>query len=532
MNRGWVVAFRRLTARLIQYCREITPIVGKFARPLLKVIWTWAALCIVFGAYFFISFQFSVGESTRYLGSVIDDVSQALAGSSTWSGPGPCSPDHLRTLRQAVADSKFVFEIGVLSTDGALECSSWGLPDVVHKFSKRWVPESTPVAIGLIDSRIIKGQVYVFESRATNDHLVNALIKRGDVETAGNWRPLGIQTRVSLGQRAMTDSSKSNAVLSRTLRWESNRISLTVLLPWTSVYVAAALALLISVVLIGVSAVVRPWRLSRSWVDRPLAFALTAAVRRGEIYPAYEPIVDRSGSVVGFEALARWWLPGKGEIPPSRFIQLAESLGLITDLEEALHGRVVADFRDLLREGVLSFVSINLSTRGDVSGGRSVRFLSMLQSAGVPPASVLVEITETGPVDVDSEIIAHLIERGVPLALDDFGAGYANISSLTEPAFRVLKLDRTLTALWKGPRSHRRVLRAVVDMSRTVGMVIIAEGVESQEQLDFLRDCGVDYTQGHVHAFALSVDDARHLVEQQRKPTRMSFLSTASNRSF
>jgi diguanylate cyclase (GGDEF)-like protein/PAS domain S-box-containing protein len=239
-------------------------------------------------------------------------------------------------------------------------------------------------------------------------------------------------------------------------------------------------------------------------------FELETAFRRalaaGDLWVAYQPRIDlRHRRVVGFEALARWTDPVLGPIPPGRFVPLAETTGLIHELDHAVLARVLRQLR-LWHDAGLEVlpVAVNLSAaefeRDDVVDA----IASALDEAGVPPAWLEIELTESVAMrDVERTVttIAALRELGVAVAIDDFGAGYASFAQLKVLPVTALKINLSfIRDLGEVPDASSRdatVVIGIIALATILGLDVVAEGVETEAQRDFLAAHGCGFAQGY-----------------------------------
>jgi diguanylate cyclase (GGDEF)-like protein/PAS domain S-box-containing protein len=230
--------------------------------------------------------------------------------------------------------------------------------------------------------------------------------------------------------------------------------------------------------------------------------ALRAAIPAGELVVHYQPVVAvAEGRIVGAEALIRWNRPGHGLILPGQFIPLAEDTGLIADiwhclLQEAL-GRTA---RWQSQANAPLSLALNLSARQLDDPSTVDHFASPLEASGIDPADVVVEVTETAAVadpDRMHEILSALRTLQVRVALDDFGTGYSSLAYLERTPFDIVKIDRTFISRLPIDRRQRSIVSGVVKLAHTLGMTVVAEGVETPEQLDQLARVGVDLAQGY-----------------------------------
>ncbi len=231
---------------------------------------------------------------------------------------------------------------------------------------------------------------------------------------------------------------------------------------------------------------------------------------------AYQPIVDlRSGRVAGFEALVRWNHPHLGPIPPTDFIPVAEECGLIGALGAQVIDMTCIQIAEWQRDPemrAIGFVSVNVSSLQL----KSVRFAStveaILSTHGVDPVQLRMEITESALVD-DSGVVADQLSRisglGVGLTIDDFGTGYSAMNYLYRFNFTTLKIDRSFVTDAAYMPERRLITEAVSALAQSLHMSVIAEGIEQQQQRDFLISIECDQGQGWLFSRALWPDEAR-----------------------
>ena len=240
-----------------------------------------------------------------------------------------------------------------------------------------------------------------------------------------------------------------------------------------------------------------------SLVDDPgLATRLAEALRRGDIEVVYQPIVRLSDrSTVAVEALARWTDQERGPVPPEVFVAAAERTGLIDALDDQVLDRACRDMAAVrAHSGIPLAVHVNISATRLADPGLVAAVESALGRHDLPAASLVLEITETSMVpDVDAAmpILQVLRGRGIRLALDDFGTGYGTLASLHVLPIDVVKLDRTLAVPAGDPDRGTALRRSVVSISRTLGMLVVGEGIETADQAADLTRLGCDLGQGY-----------------------------------
>ena len=252
-----------------------------------------------------------------------------------------------------------------------------------------------------------------------------------------------------------------------------------------------------------------------------LAFAseLRDAMAEDKLELRYQPVFDVStGAVLGVEALTRWVHPMHGNIAPVEFLRLADETGLMTDLDNWVLRRACAEGARLLKGGVLpanAFIAVNIAERSIADPQLSVRVTDALVAGQLPSANLVLEVTETGmlanPDDV-AETMRKLRLRGVGIALDDFGSGYASLAHLRKFPLTALKVDRSFVDAMRAGAEELTIVASIVDLARALGLSAVAEGVETRGQLELLRQLGCPAAQGFLWSEALSPADLTRLL--------------------
>ena len=230
---------------------------------------------------------------------------------------------------------------------------------------------------------------------------------------------------------------------------------------------------------------------------RTLELDLRNALNAGEIELYYQPMVSAASStVVGFEALARWFHPERGAVPPSEFIPLAEETGLIIPLGEWILRTACAEaarWPEHIR------VSVNLSAVQIRNGNLVPTVVNALAAARLSADRLELEITESVLLDEDARTLAtlhRLRTLGVRIAMDDFGTGYSSLSYLRSFPFDRIKIDRSFIRDLSRGRDGAAIVSAIINLARGLNVGVVAEGVETIEQLKCLLAEGCDEIQG------------------------------------
>ncbi|WP_084420759.1 putative bifunctional diguanylate cyclase/phosphodiesterase [Henriciella litoralis] len=247
-----------------------------------------------------------------------------------------------------------------------------------------------------------------------------------------------------------------------------------------------------------------------------------AAVEAERFIPMYQPKVDlQTGKIVGAEALARWKLESGRIVSPNIFIPVAESCGMIGDI-----GRQIARkaCEDAARWNSLDFdnvsIAVNVSPLQFESDDLGEMVINAMTDAGLPPRLLQLEITESVAVeDPDrlKDVINPLKSMGVRLAIDDFGTGHSNLSMLGRLPFDVFKIDRQFISNLHTDRQAPAIVEMILGMAETLGMETVAEGVETEAQLNFLRRRGCDQYQGYYFSPPVMIDRFMEMLSENNQ---------------
>jgi diguanylate cyclase (GGDEF)-like protein/PAS domain S-box-containing protein len=247
---------------------------------------------------------------------------------------------------------------------------------------------------------------------------------------------------------------------------------------------------------------------------------LRRALVRGEFRLRYQPIVSlTSGRITGVEALVRWNHPDRGMTSPVEFIPTAEETGLIIPLGAWVLGeacRQLAVWRQEFRHARIA-LSVNLSAKQFGQADLVERIRDVLRESGLDPRHLKLEITESAVIDNPGSagaMLAQLKELGVQVQMDDFGTGYSSLSSLHSLPLDGLKIDRSFVSRMLENHATRQMVRTIALLARGLDLAVVAEGVETAEQLEEVRGMGCDYAQGYLFAPPLDPDGIRALLAE------------------
>jgi diguanylate cyclase (GGDEF)-like protein/PAS domain S-box-containing protein len=239
---------------------------------------------------------------------------------------------------------------------------------------------------------------------------------------------------------------------------------------------------------------------------------LRLAFERGELRLVYQPIVSlATGDVVGLEALVRWQHPERGLLTPDQFVPLAEETGLIVPLGHFVLREACRTAEHWRRARPGLSISVNLSAREFAQVGLIDRIAGLLAEFGLPPSHLRIEITESLIMEDPEAAVARcsaLRAMGVGIDIDDFGTGYSSLSYLRRFPVDALKIDRSFVAGMDGRAEDQEIVRAIVSLAKALAIMIVAEGIESPEQLARLRQLGCELGQGYLFAQPLEAAEA------------------------
>ncbi|MBB3827535.1 EAL domain-containing protein [Xanthomonas arboricola] len=459
--------------------------------------------------------------SIRRTDTAFDEAHGALLSMAASQVP-PCSPAHLAQMRALVLTSHYIVELGHFRHRW-LRCTSWGqLPDNIPQTAPDFV-----VKRGIaVTTRLLPLANPQHPLMALQLGNYNVLINPNTLADINI--PPGLQLAIGTPDGQVLSSTgtaaeqllvapPADAATSRTdgdmqpqvLYGRDRRGDWVAVVTEPAAYLRGPLAaarlqvmpagIAVAVLLVGLVLWVSRRRLS------PLA-RLEIAVQRGEFIVHYQPIISLdSGHCVGAEALVRWQQPDGVLVPPDAFIPLAEESGLILPITDLVVAEVIRELGPTLAADPTLHVAINVSA-DDIKSGRVQSVLAQaLQGTGVDSGQLWVEATERSLMDIDAArtTITHLRGAGHTVSIDDFGTGYSSLQYLQGLPLDALKIDKSFVDTIGTHSATSSVTAHIIEMAKTLQLRTIAEGVERQEQLDYLRAHGVDLAQGWLFSRAL-----------------------------
>ncbi len=253
--------------------------------------------------------------------------------------------------------------------------------------------------------------------------------------------------------------------------------------------------------------------------------SLRKALDRGEFLLHYQPQMDiRTKKIVGMEALIRWQHPERGLVPPLEFIPLAEEIGLIIPISEWVLRAVCAQNKAWQEEGFHPIrVSANLSSQHFKHPGLVPAIVKALDDTGLSPRYLEIEITESIFMENIKEVISRVNEiksRGIRLTMDDFGTGYSSLSYLKNLPLDAIKIDRSFVKDIQTDPGSAAIVKAIIAMSNSLNLDVVAEGVETEQQLSFLLEQGCNKMQGYLLSRPLPPQEASKFLTKEKEETK------------
>ncbi|MDH5478757.1 MAG: GGDEF domain-containing phosphodiesterase, partial [Nitrospinota bacterium] len=252
---------------------------------------------------------------------------------------------------------------------------------------------------------------------------------------------------------------------------------------------------------------------------------LRKALDKGEMFACYQPKIDlKTGRVVGMEALIRWRREGLELVLPNEFIPLAEETGLILGLDEWMLANACAFNQRIHEAGDEEFsvsvnVAVNVSAKAFESPDLAKNINDVVHQSGLKPHFVELEVTESSIIrNIDQAVVVlcKLREYGFNISMDDFGTGYSSLSYLSRLPINILKIDRSFIIDLPTNSKAKSIAKAIVTMSHEMDIKVVAEGVETPNQLEYLCDIGCDEVQGYLFCKPLLEKEMEELIQSRK----------------
>lgn len=244
------------------------------------------------------------------------------------------------------------------------------------------------------------------------------------------------------------------------------------------------------------------------------------ALENDEFHVFYQPKVNiATGNIVGAEALVRWIKPDGTVVSPGKFVPIFEENGFITEMDFAIYRHAIADIKHWLHEGIeVPLISLNVSRHHLADENFCEKLNALVDSIGVPHDLIELEITEsllTENLDKLVETVTWFKDKGFRISIDDFGSGYSSLNLITMLPFDTLKIDGGFFLRNDLTEKNKKVITSVVTLAKSLNLETVSEGVETQLQVDFLRDLGCDMIQGFFYYRPMPGNDFHELLQAQ-----------------
>jgi sensor c-di-GMP phosphodiesterase-like protein len=438
-----------------------------------------------------------------------------------------CAPAHLDALRRATVTANTIKELSVVDGSGATLCSALGIEQYEYKV----VASQRAIAGGELLIEVLhigsgrEPMIRLRRPAAGLAALVPADLMAVQASMQGNAS--GTQARLTLrdGTTVATvgperrDTENASGRLRAAAQSERYGLTAMVSMPQAEVLTAVSHLEALGIVITGVIAVlILIFALLALAAARrnPIA-VIGEALEGGEFIPYYQPIVDiKTGQLRGAEVLARWRKPDGSVVLPAEFIPLMEANGLIPELTRALMGKARDELGTAYRCRPHLYLAFNLSAQHLTSERIVGELRAFFDEGPVRLSQVVVELTERQPLQdltQSRRVIAALQGIGVRIAIDDVGSGHSGLSYMLKLGVDILKIDKMFVDGIGSDQNSCKIIETLVDLARSLRTDLIAEGVETFEQVVYLREAGVSAAQGYVFAPPLPGSSFLPLVE-------------------
>ncbi len=473
-----------------------------------------------------------------------DQALAAMDALSAAHSPDPCSDANLAIMRRFDLSSSYLHAVGH-ATNGTLECSSLGRDAGALPLSLAdW---ATPIGIKIrinvkfpfdpVTSYLVLENADGFAAIINKDLPLDAATGERDVSLAafasnnarlyasrGYFEPQWAATSSgALPQHQTTDTFIDHGHVIAVARSSKYYIGTVAALPVS--YMLAKTRTTTQILLpVGMVAgiVLALVTLYLARIQLAMPAVIRTALKRHEFFLHYQPIVDlRTREWVGAEALIRWRRRGGEMVRPDLFIHVAEDAGMIQRITQHVVKMVARDVRDLFRQRPEFHIAINLSS-DDLHADSTVTLLRQLAAdTHAAPENLIVEVTERGFLKREpaQRIVRALRASGIRVAVDDFGTGYSSLAFLESFELDFLKIDKSFVDTMNLDTPTSQVALHIIEMAKSLNLKMVAEGVESEAQAQFLCERGVQYAQGWLFGKPMPMDELRTRLAQGRDAT-------------
>lgn len=473
---------------------------------------------------------FSISKLAIYkTRNCFDQIYQILSSLDKFK-PEPCSDLHLEFMRSVVFNQTYVSDVEYLESD-IVKCSASGfganvaLSDTGFDLSSgvKIIFNVSPLIAqdnNFIALRYNNYSVLINKSRFS-DIMIDPYLKIAILTDEGQELSLLNSPDSQLIKNALENSKlkrtkKEIVAISRIpdLYVIASEPTSYVMKKWRSELILfIPFGLMMATMAIGIIIFVSKKRLS------PVG-ELKIAIARREFLVYYQPLIDfRTGACSGAEALTRWRRPDGSMIRPDVFIPLAEDSGLIQSITDQVIESIIVDMKDYLIADRRLHIAVNIAAE-DFNSGRIIRKIeSCLTNTGIQRQQIWLEITERGFMNMNAcrEKIAHASRLGYIIVIDDFGTGYSSLSYLKELPIDVLKIDKSFINTVTTNSVTSNVTYHIISIAKSLNLKIVAEGIETQAQADYLKSHKVDYAQGWLYGKAMPVQEFIEFYQKNNK---------------
>jgi sensor c-di-GMP phosphodiesterase-like protein len=504
------------------------------------------------GMYRFLTRQasaFALSSVHAVLDNVRDEL-RAVASDPTLQGAlTDCTAEVSEALVRHSLRSELLTQFMVLSPDRQRLCGPLGdLPVVtdlrektqgeILLYTRQTIEPQLVAALQMSDGRVIKADV---DRRAFTAQLMDPKLLQEVPDLDQVLASIALQVLTPSGQPLAALVGGEAGLLGATVPWlrhlrGSDRYGLQVAadVNYSALVKSVSTGLpawMLVGLLLGAAMVLGLWR---SVISRArLVHRLAGALRKRQFEPWVQPIVEmHSGQCVGGEVLMRWQHPHRGVVTPGEFIEEAERSGLINEMSDLVMGLAAYRLGDLARRYPQLYFSVNVTPGQLARGDFAQRLAEVFSADSLPAVHVLIELTERDIVDARaSHALGSLRDAGWRIALDDFGTGQSSLALLEQLRIDRIKIDQSFVRTIDGQTVRRPVLDAIIGLAAQLEVPLIAEGVETRAQWDYLNQRGVTYAQGYLLARPMPIDAFARWLDNQQAESRPSALVDAALRS-
>lgn len=468
----------------------------------------------------------------------IDDLNRAMINIHLLEKKQPiCSPAFFNQMKQFVFDHPVISGLYIADKKQRILCSTVG--DIINKSPKQ--DSNQPMIFGPFKEEGVENAYFIIQQPGL-DHDVGVYILQRVLEermhikdesidnvtlfdSVQNKPLIVLNTKAPGGQlnKALLSAQKllmlnKGDVASNKLQSLDNAV---IMLHSDYQYLFMILLqkeLLIAAIVIFITSLLY-LQLKKLLSQRySLTGTLRHAIKANQFFPIYQPVYDmKKKAYVGAEVLVRWHSETNEEVPPDFFIDEAEASGLIVPITQALVEKALDECEDLLKSSKDFHLAFNLSRDHFVNERFLPDFIALCERKNIHPKQIILELTERQLLDLNDKgiktKIAILRSKGFSLALDDYGTGHASISYLQSFPFNYLKIDKIYTQSIGSGAITETLIETIIEMASKLKLTLIAEGVETPEQMSYLKQHDVHLVQGWLFAKAMSYEQLILFVE-------------------